>query len=310
MSGPDPEREPESEPPRLSIGLRMALYYLLVMTLLYLGFATLLLVSVPTESLAAGQEIDFEILLLIQVLLAPLVFGVTRAFLARVDRSSMEAIGAWWPGRGPSDLRSALAASFCAAGILSSWLLLILPLDSVRLGSRELEAATDVPIGGGGGSTFLLFSVALLIVAAQEELIFRGYLFSTLRERLSWIHASGVTALLFVVLRTGDPEIRASSLLNFFLLAFIFGALREITGSIWPSVVFHATWNVTLGLALGLPVSGQDLPGLRDLEIEGPTSFTGGSYGPEGSWLMAVPLTVTLFALARRLDLAQTHGEG
>lgn len=308
MVGPDPEREPETEPeqPRLSIGLRMAFYYLLVMTILYLGIGTLLLVSVPAETLAAGQGVDFELLLLIQVLLAPLIFVATRAYVHRVDRKPMAAIGVWWPGRRNSDLRGGVAAALCAAGVLFGWLLLVLPLGSVRLETAGPvpTGVPETPLGGGGGSTFILFSLALLVVAALEEVVFRGYLFTTLRERLPWIHASGVTALLFVLLHSGDSRIAAGGLLNIFLLAFILGALREISGSIWPGVVFHGIWNITLGLVLGLPVSGEELPGWQDLQLVGPAHVTGGEYGPEGSWLMALPLAVALLALARRLEPA------
>ena len=88
-----------------------------------------------------------------------------------------------------------------------------------------------------------LFAGGFLAAACLEEWILRGYIFSTLREQLSWVHAAGVAALLFVLLSLANTDIEAAGLVNTFLLGLLLGAMRELTGSLWPGVFFHAAWN-------------------------------------------------------------------
>ncbi|MGZ6132843.1 MAG: CPBP family intramembrane glutamic endopeptidase [Myxococcaceae bacterium] len=54
-------------------------------------------------------------------------------------------------------------------------------------------------------------------------------------------------------------------------------------GSLWVPIAFHFAWDTTMGVVLGLPVSGTPLPGLLHMQMTGPEPWTGGGFGPEAS---------------------------
>ncbi len=54
-------------------------------------------------------------------------------------------------------------------------------------------------------------------------------------------------------------------------------------GSLWVPIAFHFAWDTTMGVVLGLPVSGTPLPGLLHVQMTGPEAWTGGGFGPEAS---------------------------
>lgn len=91
-----------------------------------------------------------------------------------------------------------------------------------------------------------------LVVALPEELFYRGYLQSRLRDawptgrtllggRLG--RAFWVTAALFAVGHLAEPHVWR---LGVFFPALVFGWMRERTGTIVPGTIFHALSNLTV----------------------------------------------------------------
>lgn len=296
-----PERpDPDQEQPSLPVGLRMVLYYLVIFTVIMLGTTVFLLLLVPQQEIQSGREnIDFGILLAVQVLLAPLVVAATRIFAQKVDDKPLTELGVVWPGDEPEDVRRAtLWAVFGALFLVGSWLFLAWAFAEVRFGD---EVGVE-PTEGGGVLMAGLYAIGFLIAALMGELMFRGYIYTTLRERLPWIHAGGVTALLYTLLYGASPETTAAALCNIFLLGLMLAALRELSSSIWTGAVFHAVWNFSIACVLSLPLSGENVEGLFTTRVAGLEIFTGGDYGPEGSWLLTAPLVVMVMLLTWRLD--------
>ncbi|HZY02750.1 MAG TPA: hypothetical protein VFF02_04570, partial [Anaeromyxobacteraceae bacterium] len=54
-------------------------------------------------------------------------------------------------------------------------------------------------------------------------------------------------------------------------------------------------WNTTMGVVLGLPISGAPVPGLLGAASSGPEIWTGGAFGPESSAVTAA-LVIALAA--------------
>ena len=240
-------------------------------------------------------NVDPVLLLWLRVATLPLALLATLAFVQFFDKRPAASIGLTWPrGGGVQTLLGILVAALP----LGFWLLLSDPWVSSTLLPWSEEALRDqphLPLDGLGVGAMAL---AFLAVALIDELMFRGYIYSAFRERFEWVHAAGLTTLLFVATSAGHPDIGAAGLINIFLLGLSASAMREKTGSIWMSAVFAGSWNLLLGCGLSLPISGTLFPRLFDHQLEGPASLTGGSFGPEGSWLLTGPILILLIGLA------------
>jgi CAAX protease family protein len=100
-------------------------------------------------------------------------------------------------------------------------------------------------IAYGRWAVALLFVMAVIMAPFLEEAMFRGLLYPALRRRLSFVPAALLVTALFAglhLMQTGGylPAVVAIALVGY-LLAW----LREVSGSLWPSVIFHMGFNFT-----------------------------------------------------------------
>ncbi|HKJ00742.1 MAG TPA: CPBP family intramembrane glutamic endopeptidase [bacterium] len=110
-----------------------------------------------------------------------------------------------------------------------------------------------------------LFLMAVIMAPFLEEALFRGVLLPALRRRMGFVPAALLVTALFTALhgvQTGGylPAMAAIAIVGY-LLAW----LREASGSLWPSVLFHMGFNFTALLPillLGHRIS-ESFPGLR-----------------------------------------------
>ncbi len=99
---------------------------------------------------------------------------------------------------------------------------------------------------------YVLASITLVVVAPlAEEMLVRGYLHGKLRKFLSAASTIAITSLLFAALHLGFGESAEGGFaitqwnvaLNILPLGIILAVLREMTGSIWASVLLHMLKN-------------------------------------------------------------------
>lgn len=88
-----------------------------------------------------------------------------------------------------------------------------------------------------------LFFVVGVSPAICEEVLFRGYVLSGLRQKMRPVAAVTLTALLFALF-----HMSAARLPGTFALGLIMGALALLSRSLWPAIVFHALNNGLLVL--------------------------------------------------------------
>lgn len=97
-----------------------------------------------------------------------------------------------------------------------------------------------------GFADVLYIGVAIVIVAPFiEELLFRGYIYSQIREKYPPWMAITVTATLF-----SFAHFSPITFIPIFILGLFMGMVRERTGSILPSMTFHAGNNLVALLAI------------------------------------------------------------
>lgn len=90
-----------------------------------------------------------------------------------------------------------------------------------------------------GQELVLAFLLLVIIGPFIEELVFRGYLYGKMRRtRAPWWLAVLATSLLF-----GAVHLQWNVALDTFVLSIVMCLTREVTGSIWPSVLIHMFKN-------------------------------------------------------------------
>lgn len=164
------------------------------------------------------------------------------------------------------------------------------------------------------GLSSALWGVAALIVIAAmlEELVYRALLFRVLERALGTVPALALQAVMFALVHLENlphpgAAIVAPMLLSVTVLGLLWAGLFVLTRNLWVGVAHHAAWNFTILLG-GVPLSGiDDWRTLTPLasRVTGPGWLTGGSFGPESSWLV---IATTSLATAWLLRVAYRRG--
>jgi membrane protease YdiL (CAAX protease family) len=131
-----------------------------------------------------------------------------------------------------------------------------------------------------------LWGLAFLMVAFLEEFLFRGYALFTGATGITFWPAAILSSLLFGYIHHGNTGENWLGAFNAGAVGFLFCLLLRRTGSLWMAIGFHAAWDWGETYFYGVADSGQVAPGhLLNPSFSGPAWLTGGSVGPEGSWL-------------------------
>jgi CAAX protease family protein len=140
----------------------------------------------------------------------------------------------------------------------------------------------------------------LLTGALAEELMFRGYPFQRLVEAIGATGAILAFSALFGLIHLWNPGASAWGLINTIAIGAVFSLAYLRTRALWLPWGFHFGWNFTMGLLLGLPVSGIRLFNVAvRATATGPKWLTGGSYGFEASVPGTIAVIVGLIVIWR-----------
>jgi len=263
-------REPDG---RLRLGWRLAAFTVLFLALLFgLTLATLPL----WESLS-----DNGVLVVngVVMLVAALVSGWV---MLRFDERSPDALGMWWNG---SPVRQS------AKGLLLGLLVAAVTIGVISLGGGiEWSGSPGTPAAWWAAlaGSFLFLAGP----AAAEEALLRGYPLQAFAEKVGRVPALAITSLVFAALHFGNPEIGLRGFASITAAGLFLGAVYFRTASLWAASAAHLAWNWALGFWADLPVSGLDFidqPYVVARPTE-PSWWSGGAFGPEGSWVATVVL--------------------
>lgn len=173
------------------------------------------------------------------------------------------------------------------------------------------------------GHTGLLAAVELYILATgamAEEVAFRGYPFQRLIEGVGPVLAVAIMSALFAAVHLYNPGASIWGFINTIGVGILLSLAYLRTRSLWLPWGIHFGWNATLGLLLGLPVSGvMDFAVLVKGNAHGPRWLTGGAYGLEASALGSLAIALGCAAVvlvtrdretSRSSQGSQTAGDG
>ncbi|MGE5715628.1 MAG: lysostaphin resistance A-like protein [Acidobacteriota bacterium] len=150
-------------------------------------------------------------------------------------------------------------------------------------------------------ATFLFFARVLFGKLSKMSEPLRGHA-AARRWLASGLLANAGQSLAFASMHAVNPNVTPLALLNICLAGAVLGWLYWSEGGLLGPWTFHALWNFGLA-ALALPVSGMTMgnpvfaTGIRGAGLP---ALSGGAFGPEGSALTTVTLTVLLAVLVRR----------
>jgi uncharacterized protein len=135
----------------------------------------------------------------------------------------------------------------------------------------------------------LYYAVLFLLTAFFEDFLMRGYSQWVLSRGMNFWPAAALLSFAFGYIHGGNPGEAKAGLVAAGLIGFFLCLTLRRTGDLWWAVGFHMAWDWGESYLYSVPDSGAILPGhLLNSTLHGPDWLTGGSVGPEGSYLVFV----------------------
>ena len=226
----------------------------------------------------AGQGISY-----VQFIInAAVSFAVVWLFRKTIDRKSFESIGF------SIDKNGMHAGTGFFLGIL-----LLCAGTCILYFSNNL-VWTNISFNGNDLFISLGF---MLIIAFSEEVVFRGYILNNLLESANKWLALFISALIFALAHSANPDFSVVAACNIFLAGILLGLNYIYTKNLWFSIMLHFTWNFFQGPILGYDVSGMQLQSLLQHDIQGSQLLTGGKFGFEGSLVATLVCILAIVAV-------------
>ncbi|CAN5492158.1 hypothetical protein BH10PSE17_BH10PSE17_29410 [soil metagenome] len=191
-----------------------------------------------------------------------------------------------------------LAPRFAQGALVGCVMLSVLAGSLILFGGLAYDGVGV--IGGAAIQAALVWALAYLIVGVFEELLFRGVLFHIVWRGMGVRWAAAISSLAFLFAHAGNPNEAPFGLIGAGLIALVFCYSVWKTGSLWWAIGFHTAWNWSQSYLFGVANSGfASRDSLLISHAQGPSWFSGGETGPEGSVLILVIVTATALVLSR-----------
>jgi membrane protease YdiL (CAAX protease family) len=179
----------------------------------------------------------------------------------------------------------------------------IVSLTVLMLVLRAAGAFTFGPLNLQGGRILrfaLFYAVFFLITAFFEDFFMRGYSQWVLAQGMNFWPAAVLLSFAFGAIHGANPGEAKTGLVAAGLIGFFFCLTLRRTGNLWWAVGFHMAWDWGESYLYSVPDSGTLLPRrLLNSSFHGPDWLTGGSVGPEGSYLVFVVIAALWFVFNR-----------
>lgn len=228
-------------------GLSRPVTVVLAFGLVIAGFVTaVLLFSVVASFLNPESLSTLEVTLLNLVLLQGVSFPLVAVAYLRWRGLPLSFLRARIPSL--KDVLSGVGGFVGAFVVVFVALILISAIGAPTAERADAEALQDPQV------LLMLIPLSLLLIGPGEELLFRGTIQGTLREKFSApvaiVLASAAFAPAHILALTGGPGALAVTVSVLFLPSLVFGVVFEYTENLVVPALSHGIYNATLfGLA-------------------------------------------------------------
>lgn len=135
----------------------------------------------------------------------------------------------------------------------------------------------------------IYYAVFFVITGLFEEFLMRGYSQWALSKAMNFWPAAALLSVIFGAIHKVNPGENRVGLVAVVVIGFFFCLTLRRTGTLWWAVGFHVAWDWGESFLYSVPDSGNLAAGrLLNSSFHGPEWLTGGSVGPEGSYLIFV----------------------
>lgn len=132
----------------------------------------------------------------------------------------------------------------------------------------------------------LMWMLPLFLMALLEDFFYRGYLLFTLTSGIGFWPAAMVTSLIMGGAHYFNPGGHGVGPVAATAYCLVTCMVLRRTGDLWMPLGIHSAWSWGEVYFYGVPSSGQSAQGhLFSAAFHGPVWLTGGTFGPEASWL-------------------------
>ncbi len=259
---------------RVKAGLRFGLDLLFVAV--FVGVALYILQVVfhihPDQSVLPS----IGLLLASQSVIALTTVVAPTALMVAITRDGPTSFG-WGTGNRMRNLAVGVASGLAVMALLIG-LIAVFHGVSVHLTSSPPGAVIWHGLG---------YLLVFALVAISEEGLLRGYLLVALSRAISFWPAAVISSVVFALLHSPRGGETLSGLVHVSLVGLLLAYSFWRSGSLWFAWGWHGAWDFTETFVFGAPDSG--VPARDSLLVtllHGPVWLSGGSAGPEGSWLV------------------------
>lgn len=170
--------------------------------------------------------------------------------------------------------------------VISLWVSGHLVFDRMRL-----SVGAAVGFAAAWGCCFLA-------VALAEEMLFRGYLQTTLARLIGFWPAAAILSAIFGIVHLRNSNEMAFGIAVVVLGGAFFSLALWRTGSLWWGIGFHTAWDWSQSFLFGTPDSGILVADrLMETHPMGAVTWSGGDTGPEGSFLVLPVMAAAVVAM-------------
>jgi uncharacterized protein len=196
------------------------------------------------------------------------------------------------PARG-AFARNFWVGALWGIGALSVLMLVLRAAGAFTFGSLDLHGVRIFKFA-------LYYAVFFLITGLFEEFLLRGYSQWVLTRGMNFWPAAALLSISFGAIHGTNPGEAKTGLIAAGLIGFFFCLTLRRTGNLWWAVGFHMSWDWGESYLYSVPDSGTLIPGhLLNSSFHGPIWLTGGTVGPEGSYLVFAVIAALWFIFDR-----------